>query len=228
MESNTTGPSCQLTVVTALAAVFPLFGSLLLREGVVPWGETYQPPEDMTRFLMKLRPLASMAHRRYTLQPWVDVSLHIGWAMVFIGALYGLFVWCHFGTRVRRKKISTFMAVVVPLVTVGLFIITACLFRFANVMLKKPGFYVGKIQVLRHMELHVENPKTLSVWNKPQIALKCCGLGGYVDWTSTKSNTVPDSCCRIIKAGCGKNFTLNNIYRTGCDKKLADHIEDQY
>ena len=228
MEPNTTGPSCQLTVLTALAAVFPLLGSLLLREGVVPWGETYQPPEDMTRFLMKLRPLTFVVHHRYTLQPWVDVSLYIGWTLVFIGVLYGLFVWCHFGTRERRKKISTYMAVIVPLVTVGLFVITACLFRFANAMLKKPGLYVGQNEVLRRMKLNVENPKTLSVWNKPQIALKCCGLGGYTDWTGTKQGTVPDSCFRIYKPGCGRNFTLNNIYRTGCDVKLADHIEDQY
>ena len=147
MEPNTTGPSCQLTVVTAIAAVFPLFGSLLLREGVVPWGETYKPPDDMTRFLMKLCPLATIAHRRYTLQPWVDVSPYIGWTMVFIGLLYGLFIWCHFDTRERRKKISTYMAVIVPLVTIGFFIITPCLFLFANVMLKKTAFYVSQYDV---------------------------------------------------------------------------------
>ena len=230
MESSNTGSSSQLTVLTALAAVFPFLGSLILREGVVPWEEIHQPPEDMTRFLGKLRPLTSVAHRQYSLQPWVDVLLHVAVVVVSIGILYGLLVWCHFGTRQMRKKISSFMTVAVPVVTVGLFLFTADLFRSANVMLEKPGFYVFQLLMSRRAHLNAEDPKILSVWDKSQISLKCCGFGDYTDWRGDKPHlvAVPDSCCRVHKPGCGKNFTLESIYRTGCDEKLSKYIDHQY
>ena len=122
--------------------MFPLLGSLILREGVVPWGEIYQPSDDITRFLGKLRPLASVIHNidRKSLQPWVDALLHVAVLMVSIGILYALFVLCHFGTREMRKKRSTLMAAAVPVVTVGLFLFTADTFSFCQCYALKGRF----------------------------------------------------------------------------------------
>ena len=94
----------------------------------------------------------------------------------------------------------------------------------------KRSFFVAHLGVLRNAKLNVEDVKTLSVWDKPQINLKCCGLGGYADWRGAKPNSgvVPDSCCRVYKPGCGKNFTLESIYQTGCDQKLSEYMGDQY
>ena len=70
--------------------------------------------------------------------------------------------------------------------------------------------------------------ETLSHWNKTQVTLKCCGLNVYTDWTRNERDIVPDSCCRIYKAGCGRNFSLENIYQRGCEGELEEHIKKQY
>ena len=121
MSPATTEPSTRFIVLTASVAVFPFLVSLLLHNGGVPWGGSFYPEDFLTQDLIGQVPLTHFTCHRHALQPWARVSLHISWTMVSIGVLYALFIWCHFGTRKRQRKISTFMAVVVSVVTVGLF-----------------------------------------------------------------------------------------------------------
>ena len=245
MIPSTTGPSSRRTVLTASVAIFPFLVSLLLQNGGIPWGGSFYPRDNLTYELIGQTPLAHFTHHRLTLRPYANISLQVGWAMVSIGVLYGLFVWCQFGARERRKKISTFMAIVVTVVTVMLFVFTACLCVYACVVLKyATDFSLSRFTVLMRMKANFNNQdsetlglrrmrvtsfsETLSYWNETQITLKCCGLGGYSDWTSTKQDTVPDSCCRIYKPGCGGNFSMENIYQRGCEGKLKEHIKKQY
>ena len=245
MIPSTTGPSSRLTVLTASVAIFPFLVSLLLHNGGVPWEGSFYPRDNLTYELIGQTPLAHFTYHRFTLRPWANVSLHVGWTMVSIGVLYGLFLWCQFGTRERRKKISTFMAIVVTVVTVMLFVFTACLCVYACVVLKyATDFGFSRFTVLMRMKanFNMEDSETLglrrmrvtsfsetlSYWNKTQITLKCCGLNGYTDWTRNERDFVPDSCCRIYTPGCGRNFSMENIYQRGCEGEIKEHIKKQY
>ena len=238
MKTSTSGQSSNFTILTALSAVFPSLVSLLLQNGV-PWGGTFQPGDDLTQNLIGETPLALFTSCRHALQPWAEISLPIGWTMLSIGVLYGLLVWCHFGTRERQQKISAFRSVVVPIVTIGLFVFTGCLCVYAHMMLKYAiGFDFYEFPVLMSMRdkfnlqpfngLRLREDETATQWNKTQITLKCCGLDGYTDWTEIEQDIVPDSCCRIPKPGCGKNLSVENIYQRGCQEKLTQHIKRQY
>ena len=245
MIPNTTGPSSRLIVLTASVAIFPFLVSLLLHNGGVPWGGSFYPRDNLTYELIGQTPLAHFTYHRFTLRPWANVSLHIGWTMVSIGVLYGLFVWCQFGTRERQRKTSTFMAVFVTVVTVMLFAFTACLCLYACVVLKyatdfgfsrftalmrmKANFNMEDSETLCLRRMRVTSlSQTLSYLNKTQITLKCCGLNGYTDWTRNERDFVPDSCCRIYTPGCGRNFSMDNIYQRGCQGEIKEHIKKQY
>ncbi|KAM5181832.1 CD63 antigen [Mantella aurantiaca] len=51
-----------------------------------------------------------------------------------------------------------------------------------------------------------------------QKAFKCCGANSSKDWQDyppfSGTSNVPDSCCKVFAAGCGKN--ASNIYTVGC------------
>lgn len=63
-------------------------------------------------------------------------------------------------------------------------------------------------------------------WDIMQSDFKCCGVDSYKDWTTTEfgaSGDVPDFCCIVNDAGCGKgkgnlpaDAAGNVIYTTGC------------
>ena len=135
------------------------------------------------------------------------------------------------------------MAAFVPVVIAGLFLFTACLSWYAFWMLRFAiGFNLYEFPVLmsRKEKLNLQssnrprvmairlNFNTLNHWNKTQVTLKCCGLNSHTDWTKIEVDVVPDSCCKIYKPGCGKNFLLENIYQRGCERKLSEHIKQQY
>ena len=79
-----------------------------------------------------------------------------------------------------------------------------------------------------------------------QINLECCGVDSYQDWTTNKalaaSNSVPDSCCKVLSANCGANLTssliqnitasetnLDNLINiSGCITKLRDLFKRNY
>ena len=242
MKPSTSGSKPRRTVLTALAAVFPSLVSLLIQNGV-PLGGAFHPRDDLTHELIYNRliretHLAQFTTDRFILEPWANISLHIGWTMVSMGVLYGLFVWCQFGTRERQRKISTFMAAIVPVVIAGLFLFTVCLSWYAFWMLRfaigfnlyefytsmKENFNLQSSNGPHLMGIRVKS-ETLSHWNKTQITLKCCGFHSYTDWTRIERDVVPDSCCKIHEPGCGKNFLLENIYQRGCERKLTEHIK---
>ncbi|XP_072265135.1 CD63 antigen [Pyxicephalus adspersus] len=60
-----------------------------------------------------------------------------------------------------------------------------------------------------------------------QKAFHCCGANSSSDWRDyapyTGSSTVPDSCCKEIKVGCGKDQA--NIYTTGCVQGIDEWIK---
>jgi len=75
------------------------------------------------------------------------------------------------------------------------------------------------------------NNKTIATetWDDMQKALQCCGTTGYQTWGSNvpmnQSNSVPDSCCMNITAGCGQGALVPgkqiNLWTAGCSTTLA-------
>ena len=86
-------------------------------------------------------------------------------------------------------------------------------------------------------------PEVAKSWDQLQVGNKCCGVHNYSDWFGLSllghfydsyklesPNGVPDSCCKQLTVGCGRNVTitnLENIYPTGCLKSLGVHIKKQ-
>ena len=231
MEPRNT-PSSQLTILISLTAMLPFLVSLLLTKATVPWGVIFQPQDDLTYDMIGEKHLSYFTHHPHKLRPWANVSLHVGWTMVSIGTLYGLFVWCHFGTRERQRKVSTFMAAFVTVVTVLLFVFTACLCTYVYVVMLRYAldFRLYRFPLLKSMTATYfwRDSRTRNLWDRTQIAFECCGVTSFKNWTRFERDTVPDSCCKIHKPGCGKNFSLTNIYQRGCKGELAHHMKQQY
>ena len=61
---------------------------------------------------------------------------------------------------------------------------------------------------------------TSNYWNKLQIVFQCCGLDGYTDLANIEQGVV-----RIHKPGCGRNFSMENIYQRGCEEKLTKNMK---
>ena len=191
----------------------------------------------MTNSVINLEkePLASFADWEdgYALRPWANVSLHLYWTMVSVGVVYGLFVSCHFASREKQRKISTFMAVVVQVVTAGLFVFNAYL-SVRTLMMIRVNFqlfqrYRETVFIFDSDEdVSIQKIITRSLWSKVLIVFQCCGFASYTDWAKIEQNFVPDNCCRLPKPGYGKNFFLENIYQRGCEEKLTIHIKHQY
>jgi len=62
-------------------------------------------------------------------------------------------------------------------------------------------------------------------WDKVQEKFMCCGGANYMDWKNntilSKTDSVPDTCCKNITHGCGKGMLVdpgrkNIIYEDGC------------
>ena len=79
-------------------------------------------------------------------------------------------------------------------------------------------------------------------WDQIQFSSQCCGVHNYSDWfgmslhgngydwyQSGSPNDVPDSCCKELSVGCGRNILdPKNIYSAGCVKNLKNYIENQF
>ena len=71
--------------------------------------------------------------------------------------------------------------------------------------------------------------------NYIQDDFECCGIDSYKDWEATKYGEavsgVPDSCCKIHTAGCGRDVFSEKravgINRRGCSNLLEEFIERQ-
>ncbi|XP_060532374.1 CD151 antigen-like [Cylas formicarius] len=58
--------------------------------------------------------------------------------------------------------------------------------------------------------------------------LKCCGAQTFSDWkysewleNASLPNKVPDSCCKTVLPDCGVRDHPSNIFRAGCEEKVA-------
>ena len=137
------------------------------------------------------------------------------------------------------------MAIVVPVVTVLLFVFLACLslytylmqkhgtdfdfYRFPVVMRMKEQFNMQDSQTLRLRRMTVRSMSEMPRhWNKTQMTLKSCGLNSYADWARIEQDVVPDSCCKIYQTGCGRNFSPEDIFQIGCEGEITVHIKKQY
>ncbi|XP_048379472.1 CD63 antigen isoform X2 [Stegostoma tigrinum] len=49
-----------------------------------------------------------------------------------------------------------------------------------------------------------------------QKQFSCCGSASYNDWLPLLNDTVPDSCCKAERPGCGSKPTSSNINKEGC------------
>ncbi|XP_051281257.1 CD63 antigen [Dicentrarchus labrax] len=75
---------------------------------------------------------------------------------------------------------------------------------------------------LTDMIMHYENgtAEFKDTVDKLQEELKCCGVNSSSDWKifSSEGNSVPDSCCKNITAGCGVGTMTDaaKVYLKGC------------
>ncbi|XP_076028811.1 CD63 antigen-like [Oratosquilla oratoria] len=61
-------------------------------------------------------------------------------------------------------------------------------------------------------------------WDKLQETYTCCGTKNYTDWGNVFNNSVPDTCCKVVKRDCGVGAITDpeSIYTNGCFKALHD------
>lgn len=72
------------------------------------------------------------------------------------------------------------------------------------------------------------------VWNKTQQEFMCCGVYNYTSWEEneplSRTFSVPDSCCKTYKEGCGLGQLSDPdekvIYTKGCYDELNDHMKN--
>ncbi|XP_051865509.1 CD63 antigen [Pristis pectinata] len=62
--------------------------------------------------------------------------------------------------------------------------------------------------------------------DKLQEQFDCCGSASYRDWFPQLNNNVPDSCCKHVSPGCGKNTSSTNIYHRGCVQLINDWLKN--
>ncbi|XP_064421729.1 CD63 antigen-like [Latimeria chalumnae] len=66
--------------------------------------------------------------------------------------------------------------------------------------------------------------------NDIQSKFHCCGGKNYTDWFYShiwgKNSSVPDSCCKKPKTGCGSNTSSENIYQQGCLEKIKTLLKE--
>ena len=72
---------------------------------------------------------------------------------------------------------------------------------------------------------YTTNPNNKLVWDNFQIALDCCGIHNFTDFTNKPNGTVPESCCNTIvviapDTCVGKNYTSppnkQKLWNVGC------------
>jgi len=99
-----------------------------------------------------------------------------------------------------------------------------------------------KEQIVTQMRNGLDNYNTTNThggvtltWDTMQQNYHCCGIKEPEDWGTAAGfsrrfpDSVPDSCCKIQIAECGKNALINfderKIYKTGCFEKFATDVE---
>lgn len=91
--------------------------------------------------------------------------------------------------------------------------------------------YRGKVTDVVHDSLtdmisnyNTSSPEFRDTVDKLQRDLKCCGVNSSADWRSfsVSENSVPDSCCITVTAGCGQGTMsdASKVYQTGCQKAM--------
>jgi len=62
-----------------------------------------------------------------------------------------------------------------------------------------------------------------NAWDLLQSDLACCGSHNYTDWKASMGDSVPDSCCKEDKKGCGAEADYeDHINEQGCLAKFED------
>ncbi|CAB1329960.1 unnamed protein product [Coregonus sp. 'balchen'] len=66
--------------------------------------------------------------------------------------------------------------------------------------------------------------------DKLQIDLKCCGVSNATDWRGnfgSENNSVPDSCCVNVIAGCGQGAMEDSskVHQTGCQTVVEELLK---
>lgn len=96
---------------------------------------------------------------------------------------------------------------------------------------------------LQYVEKYDEMVQTIEI-NLLQSKFKCCGLESYKDWQNTDEESLlaiskyeqlispeqipfdlPDTCCKNISEGCGKNFRFKStIHGHGCNRPFLEYL----
>lgn len=78
-----------------------------------------------------------------------------------------------------------------------------------------------------------DKQKLTEAIDKAQQELMCCGVSSGADWktsqwfnSSDKSESVPESCCKKMAAGCSKGNSPS-IYQEGCSQALQDFVKSK-
>ena len=117
-----------------------------------------------------------------------------------------------------------------------------CAFTIFSVMnSNKQQVSILELPMLMSLNSYSSNPGAAEGWNKIQLVYKCCGVHNYSDWFGMwhyeswqegyqlgPVNTVPDSCCKQLSVGCGRNISNPKIiHENGCLNSFGSHIEYQ-
>ncbi|XP_061523193.1 tetraspanin-9-like [Phycodurus eques] len=63
-------------------------------------------------------------------------------------------------------------------------------------------------------------------WNAIQEEWRCCGVTSSSDWhAALQVNGVPDSCCQLVRLGCGRNAS-DALWTRGCYEKVEEWLDD--
>jgi len=92
---------------------------------------------------------------------------------------------------------------------------------------KVTGLVQDSLQdMIRQYKNNTDIQKTV---DKVQQDLKCCGINSTADWPNfgPAANSVPDSCCVNVTAGCGQGTMTdpNVVYQQGCQKAVEDLLK---
>lgn len=138
-------------------------------------------------------------------------------------------------TPLSWSRLNVFFAVaIVPLSAVGCFIdkprwLAAAYFALTVALIALQTrlvdyrFYL-EVDMMEAMRCYDPTDWQSSInWDSTQVRLKCCGYDVYRDWWMGPLGDVPDSCCRHVTEGCGRNVTQEmtlavqqRIWTRGC------------
>lgn len=116
----------------------------------------------------------------------------------------------------------------------GLFFVCELSGGLAGYVLHEPLYQTLQEEMIKSLLRYnaTNYEEDTSTWDYVQHNYQCCGVYGYKDWnnsTFSQRANVPDSCCELDIAGCGRQQLkkldpVQPIYTNGCYPTLKDQL----